>query len=110
MPNAAPLAGSRPRISVFFRDLTNVAVDPTTLNFRVTNPEKTEVVYVYGVGTEVVRDSAGHYHVDLPVTLPQGWGNGNYQCRFEAFDAHGDALAAAEVVLEVNTRYPTRWS
>jgi hypothetical protein len=108
MPNVTPLKGSRPRVTVHFRDTSNVGIDPSALNFLFTDSEGNETVYVYGTDAEIVRDAAGDYHVDVPVTLPNRFNHGKYFCRYEAFDVSGLPLAAAEVVLEVSTRYPAR--
>jgi hypothetical protein len=108
MPSSMPVKGTRPRIRIRFRDTDNAGVDPTTLYFKFQDTEFNETVYTYGIGAQIVRDALGDYHCDLPVTLPDRFDKGKYFCRWEALDASGIALAAAEVVLEVNTRYPTK--
>jgi hypothetical protein len=108
MPNSSPLTGTRPRVTVHFRDSANAGVDPSVLYFKVMDTEDNETIYTYGVGTTIVRDAAGDYHADVPVALGLRQTTGKYFCRWEAFDSSNVALAASEVVLEVNTRYPVR--
>jgi hypothetical protein len=110
MPNAGPLKGSRPRVTVHFRDTANAGTDPASIVFSFMDSEFTETVYNYPPAGNIVRDAVGDYHVDIPVGLPDRMSEGKYFCRWEAFDAGGIALAAAEVVLDVYTRYPTRSS
>lgn len=56
--------GDVPKISASFTD-NGAVYDPDIVQFRVMDPEGDEVTYVYGVDAEVIRDSAGHYHMDL---------------------------------------------
>lgn len=44
-----------------------VATDPTTLSFTMRAPDGTVTTYVYASDAELVRDSAGAFHVDWPV-------------------------------------------
>jgi hypothetical protein len=52
---------------------TNTLVDPTTLILRVLPPVSAEIDFVYLTDVELVRDSKGKYHVDLPITESGKW-------------------------------------
>ncbi len=47
--------------------------DPTTLTLTVRAPDGTSTEYVYLTDTEVVRDSAGVFHADIPAPLSGPW-------------------------------------
>ncbi len=67
-PTAMPYPGSVVHVPIAITDtVTGVAVDPTTLVVEVRAPSGVETVYTYSVGVEVVRDSAGNYHIDVAV-------------------------------------------
>ena len=59
------VVGQRPRFSAQFR-LGSTLTDPTTLKFIYKKPTASSpTVLVYGVDTELVRESSGKYYVDL---------------------------------------------
>jgi hypothetical protein len=72
--------------------VATVFTDPTTLTFKYKPPTGAIVSKVYGVDTEVVRDSTGNFHIDL--TLSQ---EGSYSMRWEAT---GAVVGADETVLK----------
>lgn len=55
------------RISSEFTQAT-VALDPTTVLLKVKLPDGTSVAYTYALA-EVTKDSTGHYHRDVAITL-----------------------------------------
>jgi hypothetical protein len=55
--------GSMPRLSVTFA-VGGVATDPTTVTFKIKIPAGTITTYVYGVDSQLAKDSTGVYHVD----------------------------------------------
>jgi hypothetical protein len=40
--------------------------DPTTVTAKVRTPAGAETSYVFGVASELVKDSTGIYHIDVP--------------------------------------------
>jgi signal peptidase I len=61
--------GDRVVVMGDWRNRANVAVDPDTVSVRVKRPDRTTVTYVYGVGIDVVRIEAGHYELEIDVTM-----------------------------------------
>ena len=47
--------------------------DPTTTTLTIRSPGGVAVDYVYGTDVEVVRDSDGAFHADIPATSPGPW-------------------------------------
>lgn len=91
---ATYLVGNAARVSTRFRSVsTGADVDPTTVTARIKNPNNVETAYVYGVDNEVVRDAAGYYHIDVPLTLAGTW-----RYRWEGTGAN---MAASEGALTV---------
>ena len=58
--------GDTRRLSAAFTVAGNSppATDPTTLTFKMREPDGTVTTYVYVTDAEVVRDSLGNFHVD----------------------------------------------
>lgn len=56
--------------------------DPTTVTFRIKDPSGTITVYVYLTNSELVKDSAGNFHVDWKFSL-----SGDYYYRWEGSGA-----------------------
>jgi len=50
-----------------------VPIDPTAVNLSVKSPNGTITTYVYGVDSEVVKDSAGVYHMDIDLNKRGRW-------------------------------------
>jgi hypothetical protein len=55
------------RCKVNIKDLSDVDIDPTALNFRFKTPSGQETEYKYGVSPELVQESVGNYYVDVPI-------------------------------------------
>ncbi len=75
------------RITVEFRDNNGDLADPTTVDFsyRIDHGAITE--YVYGVGSEIVRDSIGVFYTDLELSI-----SGNYAYHFMGGGAIENAI------------------
>ena len=66
--------GDKPRVTCTFTDVdTSSQVDPGKVYCEVTNPDNTKTTYEYGVGTEIVRDSIGVYHIDVYLDQAGRW-------------------------------------
>lgn len=64
--------GDAARITGTFRDDSGTLSDPSVVTFTFRDPAGTEQTYTYG-GDEIVRASAGTYHVDLSLTAAGRW-------------------------------------
>ena len=53
--------------------------DPTTVTFRIRDPNKVVTSYVYGTDVELVKVATGQYRIDLQLDLP-----GEYFYRWES--------------------------
>ena len=80
--------GDSARLSAAFVDINNNAADPNTITVKYKPPGQSVVTKVYGTDIEVVRDSAGNFHIDLLVSLAGEW-----QYRWEGT---GTVTAAAQ--------------
>jgi hypothetical protein len=70
------------RVSGSFTNPAGMATDPTTISVRWRHHRGTETTWVYGTDTQVVRDSAGVFHADIPITV-----SGLYYYKFEGTGA-----------------------
>lgn len=61
------------RVPVTFRNAAETPTDPTTVTFYFKTPAGEETSYVYGTDVELVRDSAGVFHVDVLADEPGMW-------------------------------------
>lgn len=81
--------GSLVRVSVIFIDnVMNDFIDPSEVYFRCQSPGGSSVYYQYGNGAEILKDSEGHYHVDISLDYggeySYGWyGKGTGQAAVE---------------------------
>lgn len=80
--------GDGARLRGSFTDLSEVAADPTTVVFRMKEPDGTLTVYTSGVDVELVNDVVGGFYVDWTFTA-----EGEYYWRMEGT---GAVIAAAE--------------
>ena len=60
--------GTSVQVSVEFLDLSKAAFDPATVICQIKTPAGTETTYTYGDDDELVRDSAGKYHLWVDAT------------------------------------------
>jgi len=66
--------GALVRCSGPFTDAAGAAIDPTVVRFKFKRPDTGAVTtYVYGTDGALVKDSAGHYHVDVSAAVPGEW-------------------------------------
>jgi hypothetical protein len=61
------------RITGSFTDANNTAIDPTVVKVQTLNPAGLETTYTFGGGPEIVKDSAGHYHIDVNLDTEGPW-------------------------------------
>ena len=65
--------GDLVRCTGTFTNSAGTVVDPTVVLFKVKSPAGTTTTYTYGTDVEVVRDSAGVYHVDVDGNAAGQW-------------------------------------
>lgn len=80
--------GDRRKLICEIRDEDDVLADPTTLIFKMIEPDQTYTEYEYGTDEELVKDSTGKYHVYWDCITP-----GIHYWRYEAT---GSVVAAEE--------------
>ena len=61
------------RCSGPFTNAAGAPIDPTGVNVSIREPGGTVTIYVYGTDSEVVKDSAGNYHIDVNANAPGRW-------------------------------------
>lgn len=61
------------RVTATFVDAAGAAMDPTTVRFKFKAPGAATVTYTYGAGAEIIKDSTGNYHADLPADTAGKW-------------------------------------
>jgi hypothetical protein len=66
-------AGDTYPAAVTIRDGNGAVTDPDALTLTVRMPDATTAAYAYGTDAEVVRDSEGVYHADVPLTTGGMW-------------------------------------
>lgn len=59
--------GDVARISAIFTQAA-VFVDPTAVTLTIKTPDAVLATYTLVTANPIVRDSLGHFHVDLPIT------------------------------------------
>ena len=66
--------GTLVRVSGAFRDVSNAAIDPSTVKFKWKRPDTGVVTtYTYGIDNQLVKDSVGNYHVDVSADVQGDW-------------------------------------
>ncbi|HKX83400.1 MAG TPA: hypothetical protein VJL58_04195 [Pyrinomonadaceae bacterium] len=91
-PNEYPF-GTQVRCSVVFRNAAGDEADPTTVTFRVRDPEGTTIVYVYNTDPELVRSAAGRFYVLVTADNTRTW--------IYRFEGTGAVVAADEKTFHV---------
>ena len=94
MPINPYLVGEVVRLDLALTDLSAVAVDPAALRLKVKAPDSTVTAYVYGVAADLVKDSPGNYHFNLPLASA-----GAYFWRWET-DAPNAGAAEGGLVVQ----------
>lgn len=69
--------GDLVRISSAFKNSAQAYVDPSVVTFTINQPDGTIYTKQYGIGTDIVKDSVGKYHIDYYVSQ-----SGIYSYRF----------------------------
>lgn len=81
-----------------FADSDGTPQDPTAVFFKFKTPGGTITLYTYGVEAELVKDSAGNYHIDIDASEVGTWAYRFYSI--------GDGKAAGEKLFFVRrTRF-----
>lgn len=87
--------GDLVRLTATFSDNESEAVDPDTVVCKVKDPTGSVSIYTYNADEELVRDSAGTFHLDVSVDFP-----GEY---FYRFHSTGNGQAASESSFKVSS-------
>lgn len=87
--------GDLVKCSGAFTDSDGNAIDPTAVVFKVKDPSGTVTTYTYGEDDELVRDSAGNYHVNVDADEMGLW--------YYRFESTGTGQAADEGYFRVST-------
>jgi hypothetical protein len=85
------IEGQLVRLSAAFTDAAGAAADPTTVTLKylpASAPGATTTTLTYPEDTEIVKDSTGNYHYDLPLDDPGAW--------VWRWESTGDAQAATQ--------------
>ncbi len=81
-----------------FSNDAGVLADPTTITVRWRVAGGVETLWTFGTNAQVVKDSVGVYHADIPVTTP-----GLHYYRWEGT---GAVAAAEEGTFNVTSYFP----
>ena len=65
------VVGEQPRLKATFK-IGSTPTDPTTISLIIKAPSGAETTYTYS-GGQVIKDSTGVYHYDLPLTAAGKW-------------------------------------
>lgn len=93
--------GDVARISATFAQ-NGTAMDPSSVAITVEQPDGTQATYTYGDDEELVKDSTGNYHVDIPVTAEGQYRYRSVSTGTGASAAEGFFLVRAREVQEVS--------
>jgi hypothetical protein len=80
--------GSSVRVTATFENNAQVPTDPTTITAKIKTPAGVTTAYVYGVDSQLVKDSTGIYHIDVSANAAGIW---SYR-----FEGTGSVLAASQ--------------
>lgn len=67
------VVGELVRVSGAFTNAAGAAADPTGVGFKYKDPEGSLTAYVYGVGVQLARASAGNFYVDIDANQVGTW-------------------------------------
>jgi hypothetical protein len=91
-PNSYDL-GDLVRVTGAFKDAAGEPIDPTAVSFKLRDPTGAVTTFVYGVAPALVKDSTGHYHIDVSASM-----SGTWRYRWESTGAGQAAEEGAFVV------------
>jgi hypothetical protein len=86
--------GDRPIFTAVFKDVADVATDPTVVRFKYQTPAGTSTTYTYGVDGEVVRTATGTYTFQPPTFAAMG-------AHYVRAEGTGAVVAASEQGVDV---------
>jgi hypothetical protein len=76
MSESFPL-GSLVRVSVTFKNQSDVDADPTAVSFQIIPPDGNDQTFTYESGSDpdgvIIKDSTGNYHADVNGSLEGKW-------------------------------------
>lgn len=67
------IIGEVVKFTVAIVNSSNVAADPSALRLKLKSPTGIVTTYVFGIATELVKDSVGNYHADILITDAGSW-------------------------------------
>lgn len=80
-----------------FKDDADVLTDPTTVRLKWRRHGGATTTWVYGTDSEIVRDSVGLYHADIPVV--------DHGLHYFRWEGAGVVDAAEESTFSVSTNF-----
>ena len=95
--------GDTVRDAVVFKDINDVETDPTTVKYKFKTAAGSTAIYIYGTDAEVVKDSTGNYHVDLPITAAGSDQVNKQRTWHTRWEGTGTIVAAAEGTITVRS-------
>jgi hypothetical protein len=84
-------------LSAVFTDRLSAVIDPTTVSFKIKDPEGVVTTYIFGTDSELIKDSTGNYHIDISVNTPGQW--------YYRFESTGTGQAAEEGQFQIKPGY-----
>ena len=69
------IIGNLIRVTAAFTDPDNAdaPIDPTAVNFTFKDPTGNSTTYLFGIDSQLVKDSVGNYHVDIDINQSGTW-------------------------------------
>lgn len=82
------------RLPITFTNNAGSSADPSTVIFRMREPDDTVTAYTYGVDAELIKTDTGDYYVDWPFTQA-----GRHVYRWEGTGT-GGATTETEIIIQ----------
>lgn len=97
MPRATDIydVGDGPFVTCTFKNISDVATDPTTVTATVLEPDGTTTTYSYGTDAALERTATGIYRLRVTFDVAGEWA--------VKFFGTGTIVAAAETIIRVRT-------
>lgn len=96
----AYVVGQPVRLEGHFVDTANADIDPTTVIVKYRPPGAPTVTKTYGTDVQVVKDSVGHYHIDVDTSAVANVTPGHGIWRYRWYST-GTGQAAGEMQFTV---------